>query len=350
MHFLVLGGLFFAIVARLEERPARVPPSASTPARQTGSDSAEAASAGRGSAPVGPATISFTAADVDRLRDGWRSLHGRAPTPSEEDALLREEGDREMLHREALRLVSTSAAEPVRRRLVQLARLVELGPSDDEAALAGEARRLGLDRSDPVLRRHLIDTMRLALASAPRGEVLGDEEVRAYYDANADRFTEPPRTRLTHVYLSRARHADLAGDAAALLARLEAGGVPPEDGPALGDPFLRGASLDLAPGALDRAFGPGFAALVSELPSARWSGPVASVYGLHLVWVHERTAARPAPFEAVRGRVVHALLRDRAEIRLRDRLAALRAWYPLEIEVDSGGVSPSEGREGGDRS
>ena len=39
---------------------------------------------------------------------------------------------------------------------------------------------------------------------------------------------------------------------------------------------------------VDRGFGNGFAAALADLPLGRWSGPVESGYGLHLVLIRER--------------------------------------------------------------
>ena len=50
-----------------------------------------------------------------------------------------------------------------------------------------------------------------------------------------------------------------------------------------------------------------------------------STYGLHLVWIAERIAAAPPPFAAVRNRVLHEMLHERSEARLRETLQALRA-------------------------
>ena len=50
-------------------------------------------------------------------------------------------------------------------------------------------------------------------------------------------------------------------------------------------------------------FGPDFAASLLRQEAGRWSGPVASGYGLHLVWLTDRTSGGPTPFEAVLQRV-----------------------------------------------
>src|SRR5690606_33123007 len=145
----------------------------------------------------------------------------------------------------------------------------------------------------------------------------------AWVVAHPERFAAPARVRAHHVYLSgRRRGAKLADDATALLADLRARDVRPGAASSLGDPFARGAVIDGSRDALARAYGDELARALEELPAGSWQGPVASPFGLHLVWIEERVPSRAASFEHVRGRALHAYLRERGEARAKIRLAA----------------------------
>ncbi len=126
--------------------------------------------------------------------------------------------------------------------------------------------------------------------------------------------------------MSRARHgARTEDEARRLLDVLRRDDAPPAAARALGDGFALGADVGpLTDPDVDRRFGPGFAAALATAAPHGWAGPVASTYGLHLVWVSERLPATSPSLDAVRGRVVHELLHDRKEARARERLAALR--------------------------
>jgi hypothetical protein len=184
------------------------------------------------------------------------------------------------------------------------------------------------------VRRHLVGLMRLALSRPAAADLPSDAELEEYLAAHAERFTQPARVRLSHVFVSRDRHgATLARQAERLLARLRDAGTGPAAAAAQGDPFLRGAHLPAASEAdLDRIFGSGFAAALRDAPPATWSGPIASSYGLHLVWIHERTAPRLPRLDEVRAQVTHEVLEARGRARLRDRLDALRARYQVAVE------------------
>jgi hypothetical protein len=131
----------------------------------------------------------------------------------------------------------------------------------------------------------------------------------------------------------------VAADAEALLERLRTGGLEPAGAVAEGDAFLLGHHLPArTAGQLERFFGAAFARSVAELPVGEWCGPVESAYGLHLVWVHERMAPRPAELDAVRQRILEALRVEHREARVAELVDRLRRRYPVRFEgVEPGG-------------
>ncbi|MDX2167374.1 MAG: peptidylprolyl isomerase [Deltaproteobacteria bacterium] len=239
--------------------------------------------------------------------------------------VLDSSSDDALLLREALAL-RLDDSRTVRGRLVELAASLALAAPGDRAGLEREARALGLERSDPVLQRHMVELVRLA-AGAPR-QPPDEATLRAYYAAHAARFATPERLRLTQIYLSPARRgAQASADAAALLARLDAGTLTAEAAVALGD-GLGSVAPQIGPLSRDelgRRLGASFADAAFALPPGEWRGPIASSYGLHLVRVDAHLPAARPDLARVRGRVLHAYLRERGAAQLRGALAALRA-------------------------
>jgi parvulin-like peptidyl-prolyl isomerase len=280
--------------------------------------------------------IVITVAERQRVRDDFRAQFGRLPTPDEERVLVAEQVDEEILYRQALAHGLDQGDRVVNYRLQQLARFVgeDEGLSPDQ--LVERARALGLDRSDLVIRRYLVQGMRL-LASRPAPEDVPDEAaLQAYLTRNAARFARPERLHLVHVYLSRDRRgARLQADAAGLLGRLRESATDPAAAATLGDPFIRGQEMRAASAQdLTRAFGPDFSAAVATLPAGSWQGPVASAYGLHLVFVVGRTPGGVPALDTVRNQVVHGLLKERKDVRLANHLEAWRRAYDVHVEND----------------
>jgi hypothetical protein len=215
----------------------------------------------------------------------------------------------------------------VRRRLVRNMRFVHGDSDRSDEALFEEALELGMDRSDPVVRRRLAQRIGLGIEGVARRAVPGDEELEAYLARHADRFALPATIELSHVFLSRDRRRDaVQADARALLERLVSESIGPEAATPLGDPILLEAHQPPRSEAeLARSFGAAFAREVAAAAPGSWFGPVRSSYGVHLVWVHERRPARIPDLAAVRSAVLESLLADRAAAAVREAVRALRS-------------------------
>ena len=68
--------------------------------------------------------------------------------------------------------------------------------------LSREARRLGLDRNDPVVRRRLAQAMRFFLENGLPPEPPSDAEIEAYINENREALALPRRRRFAHLFFS----------------------------------------------------------------------------------------------------------------------------------------------------
>jgi hypothetical protein len=271
--------------------------------------------------------VVFTTSDVARiLRDHARTT-GLEPSPADEAALVERAIEAELLFRESLAR-GLDRDRSVRNWLIEQMRSLDPDAPAEPEELYAQARALGLDRTDLVVRRILVQKMRL-LAARENEQQPSDDVLRDYYAAHADDYAIADRVTLWHVFSSnRAPQA-----AEELLAELRRGNVPPEQAAHRGEtfaapPYLRAQSRsDLA-----RRFGAGFADQLADALPGQWSGPIASAYGRHLVWVEERTAREIPPLDAVRGQVSERWLDDQRALRLRNTLRSLRERYPLHVE------------------
>jgi hypothetical protein len=254
----------------------------------------------------------------------------RANAQGQRSASVPEEADdEELLFREGRALGIDQSDRAVRNRLVQVGRFLDLSPGGDDAAVEREARAVGLVDGDVVIRRHVVQMMQLALAKLTPAQLPTEAEIESYYRAHADRFRDSARTSLTHVYLSADRRGKhLEQDAASLLQTLREEQSEPTDGSSRGDPFVTGPQVSGADDAeLERIFGAGFASRLAILPERQWSGPVASLYGLHLVWLHERRPPRARSLATVHNQILHELAEEKAAAQLQARVEKLReSW------------------------
>jgi hypothetical protein len=212
----------------------------------------------------------------------------------------------------------------VQARLVRDMQFLDGGVSDG-AALYRDAARLGLAGDDLVIRRRLVERMRMRLQDSALAAEPGEAELQAYLDTHRHRFRLPARVRLTQVFISRQGHgAATDADATRLCDDLTAADVA--RAAERGDPLPFPAHLPSASEQdLARLFGAEFAAAAMRAEPGRWQGPLRSPYGLHLVWVHEHTPATDPALDTVRAAVRAALREERAAAAVRAGVAALRA-------------------------
>lgn len=252
-----------------------------------------AASAWRGqSIRAGRERIVVSAEQVAQARDAAAALKGRALTRDELAELLEPAVREEVLYREALALKLDENDDEVRRRLVE------------------KMQYLTQDLADP----------------APGSEA----DLEAFYAAQPDRFAVPPLAAFEQVFFDPAkRGAALDADAAAGLAKLNAGAAPSE----VGDRTPLRASYTNAPrDQVAILFGDALADAVFSAAPGAWIGPFRSDFGLHVVRVDARTERTLPPYGEIRDRVAAEFAADRRRARNDAEYARMRSHYDVAIE------------------
>jgi parvulin-like peptidyl-prolyl isomerase len=205
-----------------------------------------------------------------------------------------------------------------------------------EELLAREAREMGLDQDDIVVRRRLAQKVDFLVQDTSQLVEPTEEDLRNFYAAHPERFSEPARVSFTHVYFSREKRNDAAADAKAALAELSRAGeegalaVAPQTGDRLLlDPDFRDVDQQDVAG----QFGEKFAAALFALPAGCWRGPIESGYGLHLVRVLGQTPARAREFADVRLQVLDRWREERRQESNRGYFAGLLKKYDVVVDA-----------------
>ncbi len=246
-----------------------------------------------------PNRITVKQADIDRIAAQWQQRRKRPPTAQEMkglvDAYIREE----ILYREAL--------------------------------------ALGLDKNDVIIRRRLGQKLEFMFKDLGEQVAITDEELREYYERNAERYREPARYTFTQVYLSWDKRGDkIEADAKALLDQLRAQSGP-VDAAAVSDRFLLDYEFEgQAEHQLTRMFGQKFAEEISKLEVGSWQGPIASGYGLHLIYIKERSEPRAPDLADVKDKVRWDLQNERSKTMDKAFYEELRRRYEIKVEGSAG--------------
>ena len=192
-----------------------------------------------------------------------------------------------------------------------------------EEALHREARALGMDQNDYVIKRRMIQSIEFITDGFVTAAVeVTDADVAAHFEANREDYYISPFVTFTHVFIDGERHSreDAYTLANAKLEELNEGRVPFSEAPGHGDRFPFFVNyVERDPQFVASHFGTAMTREVFELePStSTWHGPYASEYGLHLVMLAKKADGRFPELDEVEDSV-----RDNAE---REKIAAQKS-------------------------
>jgi hypothetical protein len=273
---------------------------------------------------------------IDERLAAYHVQMGRAPT-AEESRAIEDQVVADSLWLEQAFALGLAEIDPVvRQRLVLNMRFLE-GESDaSDEQLVARAIELGMDRSDTVVQRRLIDRVQAILRAGVRAEPPDAVELGAHYAETAERWREPVLLDLSHVYLSHDKRGETTqSDAEALLRKIEEEDLALDDAIRAGDPFLAGHSLrGASPTRIVARLGPQFAEAVVTAPVKSWIGPIESAFGLHLVWIHDRKPSRIPELAEIEKRVLEDWIERESRTALRDHIERRREIVEVRILDD----------------
>jgi len=265
LHFLVLGALIFAVYSWLNR---------SLPGNKSAAG-----------------TVRITSNEIAWLKETWSRQWQREPT------------------RDELRGLVTDFLK--------------------EELLAREARALGLDQNDTIVRRRLAQKLEFLVQDTSSLAEPTEEDLRRFYKANLGRFQIDARISFTHVFFSREKRAAAATEAKAALSDLSRGANPADLGDRLlVDSEIVDADMQLVAG----QFGREFANAVFVLKPGDWSGPIESGYGLHLVRVSEVTPAKRREFSEAKTQVLELWRQQRQRSDNEKYFASLLKKYDVVVD------------------
>jgi len=239
--------------------------------------------------------IHITAGDIKLLRESWLEQNGSAPDKNTLDQLIDSQIQEEILFR--------------------------------------EAKRLGLDKNDTIVRRRLIQKMRFLSANISQLQLPDDPMLMEYRNKNKQKYRTPETRSFTHVYFNddlrgKALQVDVAQALQALTADEDR-----QTSAEYGDNFILQSHYKEASRArVAQVFGPGFADAVFAIDQGAWHGPVQSAYGTHLLRVHEVTASYLPELPDLREKLSGDLMREQLKNLKQKSYQQMRKRYQVTIE------------------
>lgn len=197
-----------------------------------------------------------------------------------------------------------------------------------------EALKLGLDRDDEIIRRRLVQKYEFLQQDLALEQNPTQEQLKAYYAQHSGDYRTPARVSFTQVYFSTDSRGEEGAkvDAERVAATLRERGVARavEEG----DRFPGPTDYAAASGEeLSRVFGKeGLATDIFRVAPNRWSEPIRSGLGWHLVYVSEYRPAQFAMFEQAEDTVRRDYLEAVRSTRNADVYAKLKRGFVIVRE------------------
>jgi hypothetical protein len=209
--------------------------------------------------------IVITEAEVAHHLAQWERLWGRAPTNAELRKAIDGYIRNEILYREAL------------------------------------AR--DMDREDPRVRIALIQKMQMLAAGQADASGVTEQDLSAFFALRKEQYRVPARVSLRQVFFRDG--TDSRAKAVNLLVQFQQQEPSEDTLREAGDAttMLETVQEAVTASDLEKQFGAEFTAEVLSLPEGKWSGPVPSGYGLHVVKIFDRKPGRIPDLAEVRDKV-----------------------------------------------
>ncbi|WP_198024136.1 peptidyl-prolyl cis-trans isomerase [Sphingorhabdus lutea] len=158
-----------------------------------------------------------------------------------------------------------------------------------------EALRLGLDQDDPIVRRRMRAKMEVLVMEAAEDKRPTNSQLQAFYNENKAKYQNGPFWDFQQILLGK------NDDAASIIAQLNGGVEPNKVGQRTS---LRGKINGADPANINREFGEAFADQLAKLPHGKWSGPVQSGFGDHVIFIAKQSPPYSPPISQIEARLI----------------------------------------------
>ena len=239
--------------------------------------------------------ITIFESEINSLIGTWVNQVGREPTIKEVDGIIKQLLDEEILYREAI--------------------------------------KLGLDKNDIIIKRRL--AQKIGFLRQEADSVLpSEQEVSDFYNQNLDKYFVGKRITFSHVYFSSSKTD--RDEASKALNLIKTGSSETN----FGEPFLLGKNFSSKTiTEIERSFGKRFSEDIQNIAPKKWSGPLNSEYGSHLIFVNSIANSFTPNLEEIKNVVINDVVLEKQNNSTKKYLKELRNKYQIEILADLDEVS-----------
>lgn len=198
----------------------------------------------------------------------------------------------------------------------------------EQEVLYQEALEMNLDHNDEIVKRRLAQKMEFISDGLAESLQPTEDMLIKYFETNKDNYSKDPVYTMSHVYFSQNKRSDAYGDAENALKLVSMEG--------LGDPIsLPNTYTNASAFAISRDYGRSFAESLDTLEIGKWSEPITSGLGVHLVFIKEKKAAGPYTFEEVKDKVIVDYNFEVSNDFKKELISTLLKDYKINVDIES---------------
>ena len=203
-----------------------------------------------------------------------------------------------------------------------------------ETVLYEEAKKMGLDKDDVVIKRRVVLQFRNLIEGLINPPIPTEEELTTYFQKNTDQYIPDEVISMTQIFFDPdKRDEETLIDAERTLVELQSRKSLPDSFDTYGDNFmLANVYTDISPLELRKYFGSGFTESVLQLEPNIWAGPVLSGYGTHLVYINKRQKSEAPTLDEVKEIVLADYLEFKKQELIKLYMTKLIDQYEVIIQ------------------
>jgi peptidyl-prolyl cis-trans isomerase C len=278
-------------------------------------------------------TLNEVEEEINRIIS--QTVYHRQVTPEKREALRKDAierlVERELEYQEARKQGIKAEKEKTEERVEELKKKF---PSEEAFIAALKKNNLTLKRYEERIAKDLV-IEKILLAEVESKSRVGDDEVKAFYEKNVERYKEPEMIKIRHIMIladpakgdeEREKARKRAGE---MLKKAKAG----EDFAALASEYsedsykVKGGELgyvargSMEPEAEKAAFG---------LAIGEVMGPLETEYGFYIIKVEDKRPEHQMSFDEVKEKIKKEMESKRKEERRQEWVSSLRAKAKIE--------------------
>lgn len=239
-------------------------------------------------------TIVFDSDDLNSLLGKWELQWKRPPTPEELSNLIMQNIKQEIFYREAL--------------------------------------SMNLDHNDEIIKRRLSQKMQFLSNDLANMAKPKDEQLEAFFNENNEKYLLPYQYSFYQIVFNPDKRDNPQDDAEKVLSNFKSASFQEMEKKGDQLPFKYYYS-NVYENELSALFGESLTKDLPNLPIGEWTGPIASGFGYHLVFIEDRIQPQLPPLNTIKEKVLNDYSYEQQQTMDALIYEELRKKYTIEVDL-----------------